>query len=1036
MSTMSRRRRTRPGMGSPIRSVRITLAGALALAALSAGTASAGVLTERQAPTAGAAYPGAGTGFRMPLVFEPNRGQVPAAYDFVARTASLGALFARDRIDLVVVEPAARPLLSARIDPDLGGPAPGAAAQVDGPRATRTLSMSLPGADPQAAPAAAARLPSRTHYYVGPDSRTWLKDVPNAAGVVYRGVYDGIDLRFEDSGDGLAFAFTVTPGGDPGDIALAFSGADGTTVDDRGDLRLTVGERAVTVTAPRLFQPSPEGPIAVDGRFVVRDDGQVVLRVDAFDRRRPLTIDPLVLVWDATTPGGAASAYTAVAVAEDGGVIVGGRALVDLPGADHTDTTIVRFSGDGALEWQTVFGGQQGVADSLATASESVSALALAADGSIYVAGPTESSDLPVLGAVQGTFAGGSSDGFVAHLSATADLLAATYLGGADDDWIADLAVDDAGSAVIVGHTESANFPLLGGFGPHQGRDDVFVAKFAPGLAALTYSILAGGSEVDAAVAVAVDEAGDLVVAGRTNSPAFASPAGAFDGAQPDFAGGSATDGFVFVLAGDGAAITRATYLGGADGDLLDDVAVAPDGSIHVVGSTRSEDYPLTVDLQRSFFDATSSVVLTRLDAALETIVFSARFGQHFSAANAVALDGRGSVFVAGTTTTAFPVDWPVPDAVPPSLDRAFLAVLADDGESIDDLAYVGGPASSGVYDMAVDAGRGRIFVAGDTVPSGVASGDVFVPDARYALLQAYAIGAEAAYGHSAKFVCGSPANPAPVDHWRVNNGTYGTSINVHNPGLESAELGYDVALTWPVQPVAGADPSVPAPGPVLPGAQVTLESGAAVLLDCTRIARYVFGGNVPPFFEGFLALGSDSPLEVTGVYTTGSEDVAANDDLVPGLDIEAVALRDRRTAHDLSVYTEVPRQRRRDCPDHVYGVDTRITNNGPVDRENLVIQDWIVSDDIDAGPDVFDPTYAVSHGGSFEILSEDDGEMAVVSVTIPRLPAGDTATIIRAFGVIGDNDTLSVIVTVSPSPQEQVLDNNSFERTYWVPNC
>jgi hypothetical protein len=62
------------------------------------------------------------------------------------------------------------------------------------------------------------------------------------------------------------------------------------------------------------------------------------------------------------------------------------------------------------------------------------------------------------------------------------------------------------------------------------------------------------------------------------------------DAAQPALGGG--TDGFVAVFSGSGV-LLWSTYLGGSADDSIDWVLPLPDGSVVVVGTTSSADFPM-----------------------------------------------------------------------------------------------------------------------------------------------------------------------------------------------------------------------------------------------------------------------------------------------------------------------------------------------------------------------------------------------------------------------------------------------------------
>ena len=134
------------------------------------------------------------------------------------------------------------------------------------------------------------------------------------------------------------------------------------------------------------------------------------------------------------------------------------------------------------------------------------SGFAIAADaaGNAYLAGQTSSpNDFPVTpAAFQTTFVGPNWDGFVTKLNADGSaLLYSTYLGGNGFDRAEAIAVDDAGNAYVTGRTSSGDFPMANPLQPaNNGGSDAFVTKISADGSALVYSTYLGGSGDDAPV--------------------------------------------------------------------------------------------------------------------------------------------------------------------------------------------------------------------------------------------------------------------------------------------------------------------------------------------------------------------------------------------------------------------------------------------------------------------------------------------------------------------------------------------------------
>jgi len=208
--------------------------------------------------------------------------------------------------------------------------------------------------------------------------------------------------------------------------------------------------------------------------------------------------------------------------------------------------------------------------------------IALDSDDNIYIAGYTDSDDIPVFISPFVSFQSelsGPYDAFVAKMSSDlTDLLASTYLGGfqtVDEETAEDIAVDSFGNVIVVGRTDSVDdFPTTPGeTSTLDGSHDAFVSKLSNDLSTLIGSTYLGGNAFDGANTVALDEESDGVyVAGTTESVYL--PATVLEeeaGAQTYFGGES--DGFVSLLDFP-PAVSRAEITGPNEATILYNEAV------------------------------------------------------------------------------------------------------------------------------------------------------------------------------------------------------------------------------------------------------------------------------------------------------------------------------------------------------------------------------------------------------------------------------------------------------------------------------
>ncbi len=229
-----------------------------------------------------------------------------------------------------------------------------------------------------------------------------------------------------------------------------------------------------------------------------------------------------------------------------------------------SDAFVAKLAPDGAsLSWSTFLGG---------SLIDEGRAIGLGADGTVFVAGTTESVDFPDVNALQTTLTG-SRDAFAAALAPDGSSFAwATYLGGQglEEGW--GLAVDASGSPWVVGYTTSTDFPLQSPLDKvYAGQFEAFATKFAADGSARLLSTYLGGDADDKAEAAAADGAGVVYVVGRTNSSDFPT----LNGIQKVFRGGE-FDAFVTAVAPSGTQLLWSTYYGGTGTDYAMAATVDP----------------------------------------------------------------------------------------------------------------------------------------------------------------------------------------------------------------------------------------------------------------------------------------------------------------------------------------------------------------------------------------------------------------------------------------------------------------------------
>ncbi len=155
-------------------------------------------------------------------------------------------------------------------------------------------------------------------------------------------------------------------------------------------------------------------------------------------------------------------------------------------------------------------------------------AMALARDGSLYLAGPAATGPNPFL-ATPGAFQSNSGLAPAANAAQTAivkmdaqlhGVLAGTYFGGAFGNGVKAITLDAAGNVYLGGYTSPRSLPTRTPFVQGFGRAITgYVAELTGDLSALLFSSEFGDNEGFGVSGLAIGANGNVVLGGSTGSP-------------------------------------------------------------------------------------------------------------------------------------------------------------------------------------------------------------------------------------------------------------------------------------------------------------------------------------------------------------------------------------------------------------------------------------------------------------------------------------------------------------------------------------
>lgn len=678
----------------------------------------------------------------MPLDFVENRGQWDPAIKFLGRKGPLTAAFEKDAVSL----------------------------RVSDHDKTTDVRLVFENASEKGVAIGEGKRPGVYNYFFGNDPKAWQSNVASFSSVLYRGLYNGIDVRVREENRRLEYDLIVAPQSDLEQVVIRAENASDIEIADDGALFLHVKGERLRQSAPKTWEELADGTKRlVDCRFRKIDKQHYGFEIPQRDPQLPLVIDP-GLEWSTYLGGGANETVTGMKLARDGSgdvILCGQTYSADFP---HTNghhapvgmtPYVTRMNASGtALVYSTFFGG---------TFNHSVLDLAVDAQSQPVVVGDTNSLDFPVTPGAYDTVPGdgfhGDYDAYVIKFNSTGSaVLFGTYLGsqpgaGSEQAWA--VAYDPANNVIVAGHTSSEGFPTTPGAydrtaniysdnsvtPPQHTLQDVFISRLNPTGSQLTYSTFFGGQGIDNVYNLVVDAQGIVTITGKTSQltnqdvngnqiplgTAMPTTPGAF---QTAYNGGG--DAYIarFKLDGAGAAdLKYSSFLGGkqyveAGAGLA--LNPANEQEVTVSGFTRSGDFPTTVGaLLRTHYAPVdgSMAFVTRFNFANATngsLVWSTFFGPPGgNSAEAVVIDNTGAAIIAGsvgatnavTTERAFdriPIKYGAYDRSPNGVSNAYLARISADGSQLLYSTLLGGSAGEGIAEMALVSGQ-TVVVAGTT---------------------------------------------------------------------------------------------------------------------------------------------------------------------------------------------------------------------------------------------------------------------------------------------------------------------------------
>jgi len=501
---------------------------------------------------------------------------------------------------------------------------------------------------------------TKVSYFIGNDESQWHADVPVYTGLKFQNLYDGVDLDIGAENGKLEWRWIVGRGKKvPGRSAIRVSGGDRISETVEGvEIGSEVGDFTLRHPAPYDVDGNRIG-----GKLNTRNAGAADLIWSTYVGFLATSEGAKNLVIDHS-----GAVYLCGKVPSIMGFPVApGVAQVFPRGVDEGVVLKIQPNGT-SLAYATYIGG---------TANDNPLAIAVA-DGIAYVVGTTYSIDFPVLdGAPRKTAQ--STEGFLIALNETGTkLVTSTFIGGPLEDEVSRITITPDKKILLAGITYSGSvlgrpddsgghssgfrqgfFALLEGRAPavqevklfsllsiavkavaatasgviyvagdHRSGSplshEVYILKFDRAVSAQPALCTMGGAGDDWVQALQLDDFGNPVIGGSTNSTSLRAGSKATQAAiRPEF------NGFLMkVRASDCNSMIFATYLGTLNTfeESVSDIALDAGGNIYVA-ATMGSGFPTTPNAVAPNSFGGPDALLARFRSNGQEIQYATYFG-------------------------------------------------------------------------------------------------------------------------------------------------------------------------------------------------------------------------------------------------------------------------------------------------------------------------------------------------------------------------------------------------------------------------
>jgi gliding motility-associated-like protein len=580
------------------------------------------------------------------------------------------------------------------------------------------------------------------NYFIGNDKNHWASNVKNYQKLLYKNLWQHVNLEMLGQDNSVKYNFYVKPGGNPANIQLQYNKTE----------KIYLKKKQLIIKTPlnELVEHEPYAYQIIEGKTIeVPCDFQLKKNTVSFsfpkgyNKNYELVIDP-VLVF-ACTSGSTADNFGFCATYDPQGNLYSGgiafsqgypiiHAYDSVFVANNVNVVITKYDSSGTyLHYSTYLGG---------SICETVTSLIVDAQNNLYMHGATGSSDFPITSqAYDNSFNGGNpitfthsgtsftngSDLYVAKLSAGGNqLLASTFIGGSKNDGLninnsyspsggedssiflqynygdqyrGEIQLDNIGNPVISSCSRSSDFPVKNSFDTTlKGQQDAVLFKFNPNLTQLLWSTFIGGTGNESGCGLYLGKNNEVYTTGGTSSNDFPIKPGAYNSIY-----GGQCDGYITKVSQNGDSLLASTYIGTPSYDQSFFIQLDKAENVYVYGQSLGS---MSVTPSTIYKNAGSHQFISKFNNKLDQLIYQTVIGNGKNHINisptAFLIDNCQYVYISGwgadlrgtVPTDSMPLVSPTIQSSNPDGYNFYLMQLAPNCNSFLYGTYYGGALS------------------------------------------------------------------------------------------------------------------------------------------------------------------------------------------------------------------------------------------------------------------------------------------------------------------------------------------------------